>query len=78
MRDDEQLKAKCIRGQKRVRRRPAFRDIQAAVMKDIMARPEMRRAAHTHCVKINKNPRVRRRQWRTRRRRAAAKARSAA
>jgi hypothetical protein len=73
MRDDKRLKAKCIRGQKRTRRNGAYRQVQAAVMKDVMARPEMRRAARDHCIRINKNPRTRRRQWATRRRRASAR-----
>jgi hypothetical protein len=36
MRDDEALKAKCVRGQKRVRRSPGFRAVASAVMADIM------------------------------------------
>lgn len=73
MRDNDGLKAKCIRGQKRTRRNGAYRQVQAAVMKDVMARPEMRRAARNHCIRINKNPRTRRRQWATRRRRSRVK-----
>jgi hypothetical protein len=76
MRADEKLKAKCIRGQKRVRRSPGYRAMQSLVMKDVMARPEMRRTARFHCIKINKNPRVRKRQWAGRRRRAATRAAS--
>lgn len=68
MRDDEKLKNKCIRGQKRVRRSPAYRAIQSAVMKDIMARPDLRRAARFRLIKLNKDPKVRRRQWASRRR----------
>jgi hypothetical protein len=68
MRDNEALKNKCIRGQKRVRRAPAYRSVQAAVMADVMSRPEMRRQARFHCIKINKNPKVRKRQWAGRRR----------
>lgn len=71
MRDDEALKRKCVRGMKRVRRSPAYRAIQAAVMVDVMSRPELRRAARFHCIKINKKPKVRKRQWAGRRRRAA-------
>lgn len=70
MRDDEALKRKCVRGQKRMRRSPQFRAVQSAVMTDIMARPELRRAARFHCIKINKNPKVRKRQWAGRRKSA--------
>jgi hypothetical protein len=72
MRDDETLKARCIKGMKRVRRSADYRAIQAAVMTDIMARPELRRAARFHCIKINKNPKVRKRQWAGRRRKEGA------
>lgn len=72
MRDDEQLKSKCIRGQKRVRRSASYRAMQSLVMTDVMARPELRRAARFHCIKLNKNPRVRKRQWAGRRRKARA------
>lgn len=71
MRDDDKLRHKCIRGQKRVRRSPEYRAIQSAVMADIMSRPEMKRAARLHCKKINRNPRVRRRQWAGRRKKKA-------
>ncbi|MGD0420570.1 MAG: hypothetical protein ABSA68_13490 [Xanthobacteraceae bacterium] len=70
MRDDEALKNKCIRGQKRVRQSPAYRAIQSAVMADVMSRPELRRQARYHCIKINKNPKVRKRQWAGRRRKS--------
>lgn len=70
MRDDAKLKQKCIRGQKRARRQPAYRAIQSLVMKDIMARPGARSRARRHCVAINKDPKVRRRQWAGRRRKA--------
>jgi len=70
MRDDGALKRKCVRGQKRVRRSPAYRAVQAAVMTDLMRSPEMRRMARFHCVKINKRPKTRRRQWAGRRRKA--------
>jgi len=70
MQHDDALKAKCIRGQRRVRRSPQYRAVQAAVLKDIMSRPEQRRRARFHCVRINKNPLVRRRQWAGRRRKA--------
>jgi hypothetical protein len=71
MRDDETLKAHCVRGQRRVRRAPRFRAIQSAVMTAVMARPEMRRMAKFHCIKINKNPKIRKRQWIGRRKRQA-------
>lgn len=70
MRHDEELKAKCVRGQKRVRRAPAYRETQALVMADIMARPEQKRRARFHAIRINKNPKVRKRQWAGRRRKA--------
>lgn len=72
MRDDDVLKAKCVRGQKRVRRSQFYRAIQSAVMTDIMSRPELRRMARFHCITINKKPKVRKRQWATRRRKAGA------
>lgn len=72
IRDDDTLRAKVIRGQKRVRRAPQYRAIQSAVMKDLMARRrELRRGARFHCISINKNPKVRKRQWASRRRKAA-------
>lgn len=70
MRDDEVLRAKCIRGQKRTRRAPAFRKMQSLVMSELMARPDMKRMARFHCLRINKNPKVRRRQVAGRRRKA--------
>src|SRR6185312_11770232 len=70
---DETLKAKCVRGQVRVRRSPAYRAVQSAVLTEIMARPGMRHQARLHCIQINKNPRTRKRQWATRRRRATAR-----
>jgi len=73
MQHDEQLKAKCVRGQRKVRRSPDYRAIQSALMKDIMARPELRQRARFHCVRINKNPKVRRRQWAGRRRKQKAR-----
>jgi hypothetical protein len=74
IRDDDALRVKVIRGQRRVRNNPIYKLIQAAVMKDIMSRPDMRRAARNHCIKINKNPKVRKRQWAGRRRKAQADA----
>ena len=74
MRDDDILKNKCIRGQKRIRRSAGYRAIQSAVMTDVMAAPELRRAARFHCIKINKNPKVRKRQWAGRRRKLKAAA----
>jgi hypothetical protein len=59
MRDDEELKGRCIRGMKRIRRSKSYRAIQAAVMAEIMKRPELRRRARFHCITINKNPKVR-------------------
>lgn len=73
MRTDEELKARCVAGQKRFRRSPMARAIASAEMKKKMQRPEMRRAARYHCIKINKNQKVRRRQWATRRRRKKAR-----
>lgn len=69
---DDDLKRRCVRGQKRTRRSPGYVAVQSAVMKDLMSRPEMRRAAKFHCVKINKNPRTRKRQLATRRRKKGA------
>lgn len=74
MRDDEELMRKCVRGQKKVRRTPAYRAMQSAVMTDIMARPELRRRARFHCIAINKKPKVRKRQWAGRRRKQAQRA----
>lgn len=68
---DETLKRKCVRGQKRVRRSAAYRTVQAAVMRDVMSRPEQRRRAKFHCIRINKNARTRKRQWASRRRNSA-------
>lgn len=65
---DENLKSKCVAGQRRVRRQAAWRNVQAAVMREIMARPGMREKARQHCRRINKNPRTRKRQWAGRRR----------
>jgi len=72
IRDDDKLRGKVIRGQKRVRRSPQYRAMQSLVMTDVMSRPENRRAARFHCIRINKNPKVRKRQWAGRRRKAAA------
>lgn len=72
MRLNEDLKRKCVAGQKRVRREPAYRAIQSLVMKDIMSRPGARSRARRHCVAINKDPKVRRRQWAGRRRKKKA------
>ena len=71
MRDDEKLRAKCVRGQKRVRRSPAYRAMQALVMADVMSRPANKEKARKHCRRINRIQRVRRRQWAGRRRKAA-------
>lgn len=68
MRDDKELKRKCVRGQKRVRRTQSYRAIQSAVMTATMARPELRALAAEHAARINKDPTVRRRQWAGRRR----------
>lgn len=55
IRDDADLREKVIKGQKRVRREPAYRAMQAEVMRDLMARrPDLRRRAKWHCVEINK------------------------
>lgn len=72
MSTDEKLKAKCIRGQKRVRRDPAYRSVQSVVMADIMSRPENKAKAREHVTKLNKDPKMRRRQWAGRRRKRAA------
>jgi hypothetical protein len=72
MSHDEALKAKCVRRQKRARRSPAYRAVQSAVMRELMSSPEMRRTARYHAIRINKNARVRKRQWATRRRKRAA------
>jgi hypothetical protein len=69
MRDDEDMKGRCVAGMKRVRRSAAYREIQAAVMAETMSRPELRRQARFHCIRINRNPKVRRRQWASRRKR---------
>lgn len=71
IRNDDALRNKVIRGQKRVRRSPEYRAMQSLVMKEIMSRPEQRRRARFHCIKINKNKNTRRRQWATRRKKAA-------
>jgi hypothetical protein len=68
MRDNEELKGRCIHGMKRVRRSKTYRAIQAAVMAETVKRPELRRRARFHCITINKNRRVRKRQWAGRRR----------
>ena len=64
---DKALKRKCVNGQKRARRSPAYRAIQSAVMADVMSRPELRAKARDRCIKINTNPKVRVRQWAGRR-----------
>lgn len=68
MSTDDKLKAKCVRGQKRVRQDPTYRAIQSAVMTDIMSRPENKAKARNHVTKLNKDPEARRRQWAGRRR----------
>jgi len=64
-----------IEGQKRVRQDPAYRAVQAAVMRDVMSRPEMREAARAHAATINRDPEVRRRQWAGRRAKAQERGR---
>lgn len=68
MSTDDKLKAKCVRGQKRVRRDPVYRATQALVMADIMSRPENKAKARKHVTKLNKDPEARQRQWAGRRR----------
>lgn len=72
LRDDERLKARQTRAVTRTRRSPEARAIAAAVMTDRMKDPELRRRARFHCVRINKNLKVRRRQWAGRRRKQKA------
>jgi hypothetical protein len=68
MREDKALKKKCVRGMKRVRRSAAYRAIRSLVMRKTMARPENREKARLHACKINRDPKVREKQWAGRRR----------
>jgi hypothetical protein len=63
MRTDPALKTKCVKGQKRARRKPGYRAMQALTMAETMARPEVREKARQHACKINRDPEVRKRQW---------------
>ena len=66
-RKNSAIKRRCIAGMKRVRQDAAYRAVQAAVMRSIMARPEMRDLARQHATTINRDPEVRKRQWQGRR-----------
>lgn len=70
MRTDEALKKKCVKGQKRVRRRKAFRTKRSAQMREMMAKPENRARARQHAIAINRDPEIRAKQWEGRRRKA--------
>lgn len=63
MRTDTKLKAKCVRGMTRTRRRPEYRAMQSLVMAETMARPENRAKARQHACEINRDPETRARQW---------------
>lgn len=71
MRADEALKKKCVKGQKRVRRRKRFRAERSAAMRLMMRKPENREKARQHAIAINRDPEIRARQWEGRRRKAA-------
>lgn len=73
MRDDNELKGRCVRGMRRAKRSRAYRDVQAAVMRETMKRPEMRRGARYRIIAMNRNPKMRKRQWAGRRRKKATK-----
>ena len=68
MRRDKALKKKCVRGQRRARRKKRYRAVRSIAMKKTMARPENREKARWHCCDINRDPAVRARQWDGRRR----------
>lgn len=68
MRTDAALKKKCVKGQKRARRKPSYRAVQSLTMKETMAKPENRETARQHACAINRDPAVRERQSAGRRR----------
>jgi hypothetical protein len=70
MRTDETLKKKCVKGQKRVRRRKRFRAKQSAAMRQMMRKPENRERARQHAIAIDRDPKIRAKQWASRRRKA--------
>lgn len=69
MRLNDAMKAKCLAGRRRACD-AAARDIQRAVMTELMGRPEMKAKARAHAVKMNRDPAMRVRQWEGRRRKA--------
>nr|WP_311538547.1 hypothetical protein [uncultured Bradyrhizobium sp.] len=68
MRSDDALKRKCVSGMTKSRRDPAYRKMQSLVMAETMSRPENKAKAREHCASINRDPKVRDRQWAGRRR----------
>lgn len=78
MRSDPALKKKCVAGQKRARRKPGYRNMQSLTMRETMAKPENRETARQHARRINRDPKVRARQWDGRRRKQKEAKRKAA
>lgn len=73
LRDDERLEAKRSRRAKASLTDPAYVAVQSEVMKDLLARPDIKRASRFRLIKMNRNPAIRKKQAAGRRRNAAAR-----